>query len=416
MIHTAQRFFGLTADVPEVHRRNFIHLYLDIAFWGLFNGSILVFLGVYLSRLGASPIQVGLLTSIPAFANVVFTFPASAFARGRSISRIVPRAALVTRLLYGLLIPLPILLKEQTQTQVWVILLLIMLVNIPGTLAVVLGNAFFAEAVPDRYRGHVVGMRNALLAAASMLASFSAGLILKFTPFHWGYMVVFAIGVLGLLLSAVQLFLVKPVQEQISLPLSQGAGITALFKDTFRFDILRSPFASMLVVMFFFHLAVFLPGPMFPLYQVHQLKISDQTISLGTSLFWVVHFITSTQSGRLGARFGFKRLLGIGTLIFSAATILFTYGYQTWIYLAHSVLSGIGWALVGGSQLNYLLEKIPPGDRPAYLAWFNMIVNVAVLICGLIAAPITGWMGLVAAMLFAIFLRFLAGAAILRWG
>jgi MFS family permease len=376
----------------------------------------LVFLGVYRSRLGASSFQVGLLTSIPALANVIFTFPSNALSRGRTISRMVPRAALITRLLYGLLIPLPVLLMQVKQVQIWVILVVVLIVNIPGTMAAVLGNAFFAESVPDRYRGHVVSMRNALLAAVSVLASFSSGLILKVLPFHWGYMVVFAMGVVGLLLSVVQLFQVKPVQEQTTQPFSRAGGVVAVFKETLRFDVLRSPFAGMLVVMFFFHLAVFLPGPMFPLYQVNQLKISDQTISIANSIYWVVHFLTSTQASRLCSRYGYKKILGVGTLAFSAATLIFAYGYNFWVYLSHTILSGIGWSLVGASLINYLLDKIPSDDRPAYLAWFNLIVNVAVLICGLIAAPITGWMGLVGAMLFAIVLRFLAGAAILRWG
>jgi hypothetical protein len=54
--------------------------------------------------------------------------------------------------------------------------------------------------------------------------------------------------------------------------------------------------------MFFFHLAVFLPNPIFPLYQVRQLQLTDQTISLGASLFWIFHFIGSTQSGAIARR------------------------------------------------------------------------------------------------------------------
>ncbi len=410
-----KRFFGLTPDVPEHHRRNFLHFYLDIAFWGIFNGSIMVFLGIYLSRLGASPLQVGLLTSIPALANVTFTFPASGFARGRSVARIVPRAALITRLLYGLLIPLPLLLRDQTQSQIWIVLGVVMLVNIPGTVAMVLGNAFFAENVPDQYRGQVVGMRNALLAAVSMLTSFCVGLILKALPFGEGYLVIFALGFTGLMLSVTQLFLIKPAADAQSVSPHPPAAPGQLNR-LFRFDVLRGPFAVMLVVMFFFHIAIFLPAPVFPLYQVNQLKLSDQIISFGTSLFWVVHFLGSTQSGRLAGRYGFKALFGAGTIFTSLALVIFAVAYNPWVYLSHQLFSGTGWALIGGSQLNYLLAKIPPNDRPAYLAWFNMAVNVAMLICGLLASPVTGWLGLVGVMALAIVLRLLAGGAILRWG
>ena len=44
-----RRFFGFTIPVPPEHRKNFAHLYWDVAFWGILNGSIINFLGVYFS-------------------------------------------------------------------------------------------------------------------------------------------------------------------------------------------------------------------------------------------------------------------------------------------------------------------------------------------------------------------------------
>ena len=70
------RLFRSPQPVPLEYRRNFLHLYLDIAWWGLLNGSVLVFLNIYASRLGASTFQLGLLTASPALVNLLLTFPA----------------------------------------------------------------------------------------------------------------------------------------------------------------------------------------------------------------------------------------------------------------------------------------------------------------------------------------------------
>jgi MFS family permease len=176
------------------------------------------------------------------------------------------------------------------------------------------------------------------------------------------------------------------------------------------------PFRRVLLIMFLYQVAVFLPNPMFPLYQVNQLKLTDQAISLATSVFWIVHFLGATQVGALSSRLGFKRLSGIGVVTFSISTLIFMFSYQTWIYISCQLIGGIGWALVGGSLINYVLEQIPEHDRPAHLAWYNLAINAAILGCGLVSPQIINAVGLVWGMGLAVAVRFLVGLVILRWG
>src|SRR5512147_1592955 len=122
--------FSSSNQVPSEHRKNFSHMYWDVAFWGLLNGSVINFLGVYCSRIGASPIQMGLLTAIPALMNLIVTLPATMLLRDKPVKRIVPPAALITRLFYLLLVPLPVLLPNETQ--IWVILGIVLFQNISG--------------------------------------------------------------------------------------------------------------------------------------------------------------------------------------------------------------------------------------------------------------------------------------------
>lgn len=412
MSYTWKRILGLSEPFPAEHRQNFIHLFFDIAWWGVLNGSVIVFLAVYASRLGASSFQIGILTASPALINILMTFPTNVLVRGKSTFQVLRRAALFTRLFYALFIPLPILLPAQTQ--IWAIILITLLMNIPGTIAAVMGNAFLAEAIPDEWRGQVIGIRNALLALTSMTTSFLVGQILKTFPFEIGYMIVFALGWLGSMLSAYHLYHIKAVTpsiEESPKPLEKPT-----FKEIVRPDVFSGPFRSVLWIMFFFHVAVFLPNPIFPLYQVNELKLTDETIGFGTSLFWIIYFLSSTQVGSLSRKYGFKTLTGAGTVIASLATLLFTFSYQVWIYVITQIVSGIGWAINGGGLVNYLLTKVPADDRPSYLAWFNLAVNFAVLICGLVASLITSNFGLFGSMILSVIVRFLAGIAILRWG
>ena len=72
--------------------------------------------------------------------------------------------------------------------------------------------------------------------------------------------------------------------------------------------------------------------------------------------------------------------------------------------------------MISGSYANYMLEHIPAHDRPSHLAWYNIVLNAAVLIGSLVGPAISDMMGLTSALLLFAALRFLAGLTILKWG
>ena len=397
MILSLRRFIGSTTPVPPEHRNNFTHLYLDVAFWGILNGSIINFLGVYSSRIGATPFQMGLLTAIPALMNLIVTLPATMWLGNQPVTRIVPRAALITRIFYLLLVPLPMLLPNSTQ--LWVILGIVLFQNISGAVAATIGNAFLAESIPTEWRGQVIGTRSALVAIATMITSIIVGQILNALPLANGYQIVFALGFAGSMGSAYHLFKIKPVRQPEFPPQAKPVTPPGV---VFRFSNLRGPYRRVLLIMFIVHLGVFLPQAIFPQYQVNELHLTDQIISLGASLFSVVMFLSSLQTGRISRRVGFRRMTGIGMLIASLSTLMVTFSYNHWLYLATQLVGGMGWAVFNNGIVNYLLESIPDDQRPPYLAWFNLAANAAVLICGLVSASLVTGLGLFGAMLLVI--------------
>ena len=74
-------------------------------------------------------------------------------------------------------------------------------------------NALFADAVPAEWRGHVTGVRNAVLSVAFMVASLVSGAILERLPFLTGYQIVFTIGFVGAAISSFHLAFVRPLSD-----------------------------------------------------------------------------------------------------------------------------------------------------------------------------------------------------------
>lgn len=406
------RLFRPPFPVPAQHRSNFFHLYLDVVWFGVLNGSTLVFLAVYATRSGASPQQMGLLTAVPAIINLLITMPAGIWVRRFNTRKINVWAAASTRIFYLLFALLPALFAPDQQ--VWAIILITLVMSIPGTVVAVIGNAFFADAVPPDWRGHVVGMRNALLAATTMVVSLISGQILERMPFPTGYQVVFLIGFVGALLSLVHIFLVRPLPADT--PVELAAPAPAGWKALLRFEILSGPFGRVLLMLFLYNFSVFIGQPVFPLYQVRVLFFTDQTISLGTGVFWVLHFLGSTQSGALARRLGNQKMTAAGIFMTAISTTLFIVSYHPAIYVASNILAGIGWSLIGGGVLNYLLERVPANDRPPYLAWYNLAVNAASLAGAVLGSQLADTIGLLGAMLLVVAARLTAALAIYRWG
>ncbi len=96
--------------------------------------------------------------------------------------------------------------------------------------------------------------------------------------------------------------------------------------------------------------------------------------------------------------------------------IMLAFAQNVWQFYGLSFLGGFLFALVNGAYANYMLESIPPDDRPAHLAWYTIIFNFAILISSLLGPIAADAIGLIAALVIFGLARFLAGLYLLKWG
>lgn len=426
-------------SVPAKYRSNFRHLYFDIAWFGVLNGSTLSFVAVYMARIGATGFHIGLFNASPAVVTLLFALPAGYWLKSRSIDRSVFWSAALFRSFYLAWILFPVLLAPEGQ--IWAFVGFTLVMSIPGTMLAISFNALFADAVPPEWRAHVAGIRNALLAVSFILTSLLCGYLLVHLPFPLGYQVVFGIGFLGAALSTVHLWFIQLPSGHHERPLTGQSlgdqahpGMTRSLGDTIRtsvglryltrrrrlnvphIGILRGSYGKILLILFLYHLSLLLPGPIYPLYWVNKLQLSDQIISLGNALFYVSVFIISPQLSRLTLRTDHRRILVMGGVVLSAYPTIMGLTRDVNLFLIDSVIGGMGWALAGGAINNYLLEHIPVDDRPAYLSWYTLALNFATLASSLSAPFIAQALGLAESLLLVGGVRFCSALVIWFWG
>ena len=405
-------------DIPKEYRANFIHLYLDIGWFGILSGSAVNFINVYATRLGATGFQIGLIGAVSAAVSLLAAIPAGRWIEKRNTGRAVFLASAIYRIGFFLWILLPWLFRPQAQ--IWALIVLTFLMAIPLTPLAVGFSALFAESVPSDWRAHVAAVRNIVLSIAFMASSLLSGYILKNVAFPIGYQIVFGIGAFGAAMSSLHLYLIRSLQTDSpthpSQPTPEPVKQTGSPLQALRLDIWKTHFRNVLLGLFAFHFSQYLAIPIFPIFNVRVLELNDSQIGIGTALFYLTVLLGSTQLRKVVHRIGHKNLTGGSVASMAAYPLILAASTQVWQFYVVSLIGGLSFSMVSGAYANYMLEHIPANDRPTHLAWYNIILNAAILIGSLVGPAVADQIGLSLALVIIAVLRFLAGWSILKWG
>jgi predicted MFS family arabinose efflux permease len=253
--------------------------------------------------------------------------------------------------------------------------------------------------------------------------------------FPMNYQVLFLLGVIGAGLSSLNLFLIRtpPASKGItSKAVISTAGLRekrshvqlevqqkirrANMHSRPSLNALKGHYGTILLLLFLFNFSLYLSIPVFPVFQVNVLHLTDQVISFGSSGYHVVSFFASMQIARLIRKYGNHKLTSFGIMFMMLYPLLLPWSKSAAMFVFISALVGLAWVFVNGSLVNYLLENIPSDDLAGHLAWYNLALNAAILTGSLLGPAIAGVVGLTAALIIFAFARFFSGLAILRWG
>jgi MFS family permease len=419
-------------------RWNLRQLYWDILWFGVLAGTTLAFLSIFVARLGASSFQVGLLSAGPALVNLAFTLPAGQWLEGKPLIRAAFLSSIGQRAGYVVLIAMPMLFVSQ-QGQIWAIIGLILVMSVAGTLLAIAFNALYAEVVPVEWRGKVAGWRNALVAVSVTLTTLLSGYILDKVLFPLNYQIIFLIGACGALLSSFHLGRVRHTNETESQTGISGVVIPAsitrahwwdwllqigrrrtvsrsIRKPLLRLDLVISPFGLFMAGCLVFYTFQYFGVPIFPMFYVNELHLTDGEIGLGGAMFHGTMMVGSLFLNRLSVTLGHRKLMLLGVFLFAQFPLLLGMASDAGLYYLACLMGGFIFAFLNGGLVNRLMERVPTADRPAHMALHNLALNMGIL-AGSMLGPLFGeWIGLREALYLTAGLRLLAAVVLWKWG
>lgn len=400
---------------PPALRANFIHLYFDIGWWGFYAGATVAFLNVYAVRVGATPVQIGLLSALPAAISLVISLPTGSLIRNLPAMRVTFWSALVGRAMFLSYVLIPFLPIE---AQVPAILIVAVIFALPNAVVSISFSEFIMEAVPADWRGVVVGARFAIFAIISFFTTLVCGQILSSLAFPANYQVVFAIGFVSGVMTAFHISRVRRVVEPVTGAVAAPGMQTLARRRQLlpRVDADGRRYLRVIWLLFFFNTSNSMVAPLVPEVMVNRLQLSDSVISIGTATSSMLVFLVSLFIARLTRRTGNRNATALGAVVAAGQAVALALANTPLLYLLSAVIGGLGSGLLFTAQYNYHLENVPAQDRTIWLSWNLLLSNTALLIGSLLGPAAAALSGVPLALLLFALLRFGAGLIFWKFG
>jgi len=381
--------------VRSPDERNALHLYGDIASFGIANGILGTFTSVFAIRLGASETLIGLLSSLPALINVVWQVPSARIVeRAKQTRTVTVRSLFLQRIAYLLIALMPFFLIRYRAEA---IVALITLAALPGALGSVAFTTLFADSVPADKRANVVSIRNMFLSLTSMLSVLLAGKLLDTILFPYNYQLFFAIAFVASMFSLHHVRQVEPLRErrarkQAPRPKSRVPLKTRL-RRTWQAIVAEREFLNYAAGSFAFNWGLYFPMALYSIYRVRDLGASDTWLGLLSTTMSAVQTVMFLVWGRVMKQRGNRWLLLVSAFGL-AGFPLFT-GLCTRVepLLLVAILGGFFSAGYSIANFDCFMSACPSERLPTYTAVYNTLANITAFIGPLLGTTVAGWTG-----------------------
>ncbi len=289
--------------LDPVQNKNFKNVQIDGIGVGLANAAS-PFLPVFLTRLGASSFEVGLLTSMPALTGLLLAVPLGQFLQNQR--KIVPwfsAARLGVVLSYALTGLIAFLLRDQPL--IVGILAIWAVATIPQSVLNITFSVVMNAVAGPNYRFDLMMRRWSILGTTTAVTVFLVGQLLERIPFPLNYQISFLVLSVGGLVSYY-------FSSQITLDDIQvhrdgpRLHFKAQIQEYVRLVRQEKPFQSFIIKRFVVLTGSSLVLPVFPLYFVRTLQASDSWIAtinmVQTAIVIIGYFFWTYRSRKTGTR------------------------------------------------------------------------------------------------------------------
>jgi MFS family permease len=395
----------------EVRKRNFRYVQIDAIGVSIANIAA-PFLPVFLTRMGASNFQVGLLSSMPGATGLILALVVGRFLQTRR--RIVPWYSLARLLVISCFAITGIqILLIPDRSIVTSTLFIWGLATLPQTaLAVAFSVVMNAVAGPEG-RFALLSRRWAIFGLTTVVGTFCITRVIDLIAFPLNYAIMFIGLSLGGLLS---FYFSNRIQlpDQPPAPLSESRSIGETLRNYGRM-LRRAPaFRSFVSKRFVYLSAISLGAPLFPLYFVREIGATDEnigTINMIISLVMLFGYFLWTRISRHSGSRMVMLATTFGVMLYPAL-VAFTH-QVSWIIL-FAGMSGLFQAGLDLVFFDELMKTVPAEYSATFVSLAQSLQYLSAVLAPLIGTWLADSIGLSGGLLVSAGLRLLGFLLFLR--
>jgi len=240
------------------------------------------------------------------------------------------------------------------------------------------------DVVPENYRGRYFAKRNLITQSIAIIGVISLSILLDWFNYnqilYYGFVLIFIFGFLTRLMSA--FFYTKHYYPPFIFETKDHVKISQFIK-----ELPKSNFGKFTLFVSFLTLGQWIAKPFFSVYMLTQLNFEYSifmVVNLGSTIIGLIIF---PILGRFSDKFGNVKLLRVGAVIIPILPffwIIYTTPLQ--IFLGIQILSGIAWTAFNLASSNFIYDNIISKKRGKYIAIYNSLIGLAIVIGGLIGS------------------------------
>ncbi|HLY28542.1 MAG TPA: MFS transporter [Aggregatilineales bacterium] len=402
---------------PQHERSNALCLYQDIFWMGAAFVLDWYFLQVYAIRLGATALDLGLLTSLRAFFMVIGSTLSN---RWRARYRNPVAALAIPTLAYRVLLLLvpALIVYLPPAGRVNGLIVTVILSALPTGIAQGVFLGMMRYALTESGLARVVARRSILMNITVLIWALAFGQFFEHSAFPGNYQVGFVIAFGASVFSLWNVLRVKTPDSVVASvldtphpqPLSPQGGQGHKSLNVWK----NAAFVRFSVIVVAVNLSVFMAAPLVQLHLVRGLGADDGWISFFGMFEMVAGAIPMLRIDWLTRRFGNARLTVIAAFFTALHTLILALTPILAPYLLAVLLYGAGWWVVNVVLYNWLVDIVPHEHFAPYAAAFQILINASLFVGPLIGTLlIENWMSIPMALLVITACRF--GASLLAW-
>lgn len=412
LIAALSHWFKTPQTSSRISSRNLVNVQIDAIGVGLANAAS-PFLPVFLARLGASSLEVSLLTSMPAVTGFFLALPLGRLIQNQR--KVVPWFSIARFLVifcYAVTGITTFFLPEDGSIKT--ILIIWAVATIPQTIVNICFSVVMnAVAGPDG-RFELMSRRWSILGATTALSVFAVGQLLDIVTFPHNFQTAFIALSVGGLISLIFSSRIS-IPDQIPLPHNTSSTPLASVKELIHLIWSEKPFLSFVLKRLVFLTGVNIGIPLFPLYFVRAIHASDSWIAIITSSQTAILLFAYFFWARFTRKTGSRWVLIITTMGLSLYPLLTSFTKTPWVIAIIAGASGIFQAGINLVFFDELMKTIPANYSATFVSFSQSMEYVSSIISPLVGSFLADEFGLPVALVISAGVR-LVGCALFLFG